>query len=132
MTFLVNKEELQRKKKMSKVTIMDHVDQEVKKQYNFLKEQTERIENMYSDYNDLLEYRQVIEVSRELLQGEEFKEMTGRINSSQRSNREYQDPEEVRSLMRRSLSELEVESQLQDNENSDDEDGVKMGRIVGT
>lgn len=134
--FLGKKEELQRKMKMSKLTIIDHIDKVVKQQYNFLVEQTERIENMYNDYNDLLEYKKVIEVSGDLLHGGELRRLRRRLSSQ--SEREIPDSEERKSLMLRYMnSECESEAIQQDEQDGASDasaafDTVSTGRVVGT
>lgn len=92
---------LQKKLKVSKFSIIDNVRKTVEQQYQFLKEQNVRIEGMYSDYNDLLEYKQVMEASRDLLEGEQYQEIRGRLSSSI-SERDFgadYEPEEIKRLM---------------------------------
>jgi len=69
------------KMKMSKFTIIDYVKKTVEQQHKFLEEQNERIESMYTDYNDLLEYRQVTLASKELMERDEVREIRERIGS---------------------------------------------------
>ena len=112
---------------MSKFTILDKIKNNVEQQYKFLKEQNERIESMYSDYNDLLEYKQVMEASQVMLDREEFKEMHHRLSSSSNDFQNGYESEEVRRLM--DVPEpSEVESEHAHNE----DDGVVVGRVVGT
>ena len=130
--FLEKKDNFQRSMKMSKFTIMNIVEKKVNEQYNFLKEQNERIDNMYEDYNDLVEYEKVIEVSQEILIGEEFKGLQGRISHStdkeEHKHRGDFDPEEAKGLLLRrkpsdASSEVVSVAEL---------GGVKVGRVVGT
>lgn len=124
--FILKKYQLQVKMKMSKQTIIDSVSKTVGEKYSFLKEQNERIEGMYTDYNDLLEYRKVIEVSKEMLEGSEFQAIRERIDSmSVMSERDSYDIEEVKRLMNDSIM----------SEISNDQDkgaGVRVGKVVGT
>lgn len=113
---------------MSKLTIIDYVNKRVNEQYDFLKEQNERIQNMYSDFNDLLEYKKVIEVSKEMLQTDEFYQMRHRLDSiseGRPSHSQNFDPEGSRMLMNDSfISEGSADVVIGS--------GVKVGRVVGT
>lgn len=128
--FISRKVDLQTKERMSKFTILDHVAKQVYDQYNFIQKQTEHINSMYSDYNDLVEYRKVIEVTQELLEDEEFIELRSRLCSlSERSPRDS-DPEESKGLLSKRISSL---SDIHSDAHHDVDDGnVTMGRIVGT
>jgi len=111
--------------KVSKFAIIDHIGTTVAQQQKFLKEQNERMESMYDDYNDLLEYKQVIEASHELLQNEEYREIRERIESQSELNQSRDHDENLRLLDPHNQSEIESEVH-------DDDDGVKIGRVVGT
>ena len=87
---------------MSKLTIIDHVSKLVDEQYNFLKLQNQYIENMHNDYNDLIEYKEVIEVSKNMLEGDQLRYIHERLDTlynSERSSKNSNDPEEMRMLM---------------------------------
>jgi len=117
--------------KVSKFNIINDVEKLVKDQYTFLTEQNERIDNMYEDYNDLLEYRKVIEVSQSMLHGEEFRglrrQMESVNDSSKNSDSCGSDPEECQQLFRRPSVDSEVEVL-----NLAGDEGVQVGRVVGT
>ena len=115
---------------MSKFTIIDNVRKTVDQQYQFLKEQNVRIEGMYNDYNDLLEYKQVMEASRDLLEGDRYQGIRDRLNDSVNEPDQSldRDSEEIRRLM--NVPEpSEVNSDLNQSVN---EGSVKVGRVVGT
>lgn len=117
---------LQVKMKMSKFTILDYVKKTIEQQQEFLEEQNERIENMYSDYNDLLEYRQVTLASKELMERDEVKEIRERISSFSEASIVH-DPEESMKFIEDNLG-SEIGSEM----NVSLHGGVKIGRIVGT
>jgi hypothetical protein len=115
---------------VSKFSVIDNVRKIVEQQYQFLKEQNVRIEGMYNDYNDLLEYRQVMEASRDLLEGEHYQEIRSRLSSSM-SDRDFAagyESEEIKRLMDVPAP-SEVNSEFNQSEAGD---RVKVGRIVGT
>lgn len=124
--FIDKKTSLQMRMKMSKFTILDHLNKIVEEQQKFLKEQNERIESMYSDYNDLLEYKQVTIASQELMERDEMKDMAERI-SVQSEYSGIHDREEMMKLVEdQSFSEAPSEINISlDN-------GVKIGKIIGT
>lgn len=130
--FLDKKDKFQRSMKMSKFTIINIVEKKVNEQYNFLKEQNERIDSMYEDYNDLVEYEKVIEVAQDILVGQEFRELQERISHTsekeEQKSRDGFDPEEAKGLLMRRIpsdASSEVFSVV-------DVGGVKVGRVVGT
>ena len=79
--FVQMKEFLQKSLKLSKLTILDYLNKEIKSKNDFLKEQTERIENMCQDYDDLIEYHKVIEATHKMLEWDQFKGMRSRLDS---------------------------------------------------
>jgi uncharacterized protein (DUF2344 family) len=101
----------------------------VEQQYKFLKEQNERIESMYSDYNDLLEYKQVLEASQVMLDTEEFREMRHRLSSSFSESSHFNgyESEEAKRLI-----EVPEPSEMESEHHSDEKDEVTVGRVVGT
>ena len=113
--------------KLSKLTIVDQINKEVNQKYDFLTEQTVRIESMCQDYDDLVEYHKVIESIQNMVSGELFKEVWGRIESmSERDNQsEIQsvDHEEAKQMIERNVSECSSER---------DYEGVNVGKVVGT
>lgn len=128
--FLKKKQQLQRTLKLSKLTIVDNIYKEINQKYDFLKEQTIRIESMCQDFDDLVEYHKVIETSQQMLSGELFKDIRDRIEvMSERdhlSERQSIDHEEAKNLILSNahLSESSFEIHNDDN--------VNVGKVIGT
>lgn len=127
--FLQKKQQLQRTLKLSKQAVVDHINKEINQKYDFLKEQTVRIESMCQDFDDLLEYHKVIESSQQMLAGEMFREIRDRIevmsDRDHLSERQSIDHEEAKHLISNAqLSESSFEIH--------NDDSVNVGKIIGT